>query len=111
MERGQSSRGMIPASYPRLESDPALLPCRLPRGLGQALHLPGFLEVDAGVIGVAAQGFQQRADLQGLEFVVAELVAGGRAEGGVVRQVRTSQQGTETAQARTVADLVEAQFV
>ena len=61
--------------------------------------------------GVAAQSFEQRAGLQDLEFVVAELVAGRRAEGGIVRQVQAGQQGAETSQTWAVADLVEAQFV
>ncbi len=78
-------------------------------GRRQALDLPRFLEVRA-TAALTAYGLDERLYFERLELVVAQLVAGSRAECGVTRLCRAGQQTLKTI-APGCACTIEAQLV
>lgn len=91
------------------ERDPALFGCSHTYGRCQALDLPRFFEVRA-TAALTAYGLDERLYFERLELVVAQLVAGSRAECGVTRLCRAGQQTLKTVASRR-ARTVQAQFV
>src|SRR5690606_32286101 len=91
------------------ERDPALLGCGHANGRRQAFDLPRFLEVRA-TAALTIDGLDERLYFERLELVVAQLVAGSRAECGVTRLCWAGQQSLKTI-ASGCACTVEAQLV